>query len=121
MPHRGPNHEGTSVVEVTRVWLAITLRFAAETPLVTLSALAGGLVEFGCGQNGTVKTDNYLFPSLLIVEAIQVFCYPVGGGRVGSLLNFQKKRFAEMYGSTLLELRGGGRVSNFQKKGFIIT
>ena len=91
MPHRGPNHEGTSVVEVTRVWLAIALRFAAETPLVTLSALAGGLVEFGCGQNGTVKTDNYLFPSLLIVEAIQVFCYPVGGGRVGSVLNFQKK------------------------------
>ena len=38
-----------------------------------------------------------------------------GGGWVS---NFQKKSFAKMYGATLLALRGDGWVSNFQKKSF---
>ena len=37
----------------------------------------------------------------------------VGGGRVS---DFPEKSITEMYGSTLLTLRGGGSMSNFQKK-----
>ena len=37
----------------------------------------------------------------------------VGGGRVS---DFPEKGVAKMYGSTLIVLRGGGWVPNFQKK-----
>ena len=40
-------------------------------------------------------------------------CNAVGGGRVS---DYPEKCVTKMYGSTLLELRGGGWVSNFQKK-----
>ena len=44
-----------------------------------------------------------------LMWAIQV----VGGGRVS---DFPEKYVTKMYGSTLLALRGGGWVSNFQEK-----
>ena len=42
-------------------------------------------------------------------------CYEVekGGGRVS---DFPEKNISKMYGSTLLALRGGRWVSNFQKE-----
>ena len=52
MNRRGPNLDDAAIVEVTRVWVATALRFAAETPLESLSAFTCGLVEFGCEQNG---------------------------------------------------------------------
>ena len=45
--------------------------------------------------------------------AIQVLRNAVGGERVS---DFPEKSVTKMYGSTLLALRGGGFVSNFQKK-----
>ena len=106
MPHRGPDHEGASVVDVTRVWLAIALRFVAETPLVTLSALTGGLVEFGCGQNGTVTIDNYLIPSLLNVEVIQVFCYAVGTEGWGCIKYPEKMSYGDVRFNVISVMRG---------------
>ena len=50
---------------------------------------------------------------LLVLGAIQVLCNAVGGGRAS---DFPEKSVTKMYRSTLLELRGGGCVSNFQEK-----
>ena len=44
---------------------------------------------------------------------IQVLRNALGGGRVSDFLG---KSVTKMYGSTLLALRGGGWVSNFQEK-----
>ena len=40
----------------------------------------------------------------------------VGGGRMS---DFPEKSVTKMYGSTLLALRGGGWVSNFQNKSVV--
>ena len=40
----------------------------------------------------------------------------VGGGKVS---DFPEKNATKMYGSTLLGLRGGGLVSNFQKTCYV--
>ena len=50
---------------------------------------------------------------MLLLGAIQVLHNAVEGGRVS---DFPGKSVTTMYGSTVLALRGGGWVSNFQKK-----
>ena len=49
----------------------------------------------------------------LTLGVIQVLCNTVGGERVS---DFPEKSVIKMNGSTLLALRGGGWVSNVQKK-----
>ena len=58
---------------------------------------------------GTINKD---FTDMTIyIGAIQVLRNAVGGWR---LSDFPEKSVMKMYGSTLLALRGGGWVSNFQ-------
>ena len=54
----------------------------------------------------------------ILITVIQVLRNPVGGG---SMSDFPKKSVTKMHGSTLLTLRGGGWVSNFQKKKHYVT
>ena len=64
-------------------------------------------------SNKPTNEDNAVIYILVHLGAIQVLCNAVGSGRVS---DFPGNSITKMYGSTLLALRGGGWVSDVQKK-----